>query len=84
MYYGPLMMKNAGIKVPGLSDDESSLVLNIPLAGANFIGTIFCVLYIEKMGRKGVLVRTTPILAVCWVFAATGMAFTGEDRSETS
>ena len=78
------MMKNAGIKISGLSDDESSLVLNIPLAAANFIGSIVCVVFIEKMGRKGVLLRTTPILAICWVLAAVGMAFTGDSRPDTS
>ena len=70
--------------MPGLSEDESSLVLNIPLAAANFIGSIICVLYIEKMGRRGVLLRTTPLLAVCWVIAAIGMAFTGPEKSDTS
>ena len=81
MYYGPLMMQNAGIEISGLTTDESSLVLNIPLAAANFAGSIVCVLYIEKMGRKSILMRTTPLLAVCWVIAAIGMAFTGEERS---
>jgi len=59
-------------------------VLNIPLAAANFIGSIFCVIYIEKSGRKGVLLRTTPVLAICWFIAAVGMSITGDDRSSTT
>ena len=78
MYYGPLMMKNAKVKIENMTDDESSLILNIPLAAANFLGSIVCVLYIEKTGRKGVLLHTTPILAICWLVAAIGMAFTEE------
>lgn len=84
MYYGPSMMKNAGVEIHGLNEDESSLVLNIPLAGANFLGSIVAVLYIEKLGRRGVLLRTTPLLAICWIIAAIGLSFTGDDRSSTS
>ena len=67
-----------------MDEGESSLVLNIPLAGANFLGSVVAVLYIEKLGRKGVLLRTTPLLAICWIIAAIGMCFTGDNRSETS
>ena len=82
MYYGPILMKDAGIKINGLSDDESSLLLNIPLAGANFIGTIFAIMYIERMGRRGILLRTTPLLALCWLFTAIGMSFTSNNLSD--
>ena len=84
MYYGPLMMKDAGIKISGLTDDESSLVLNIPLAGANFLGSVLGVLYIEKLGRRGTLLVTTPIMALCWIVAAIGMSFTGHNFSEST
>ena len=76
------MMQNAGVRIPGLSEGESSLILNIPLAAANFLGSIICVLFIDKLGRRGVLLRTTPLLAVCWLVAAIGMVYTEESYSE--
>ena len=84
MYYGPLMMKDAGVTIPGLTDGESSLILNIPLAAANFLGSVIGVLFIEKLGRRGVLLVTTPLMAVCWIVAAIGMAFTGHGFSSTA
>lgn len=78
------MMKDAGIKISGLTDDESSLVLNIPLAGANFLGSVLGVLYIEKLGRRGTLLVTTPIMALCWIVAAIGMSFTGHNFSDST
>jgi len=84
LYYGPLMMESAGVKIAGLSDDESSLILNIPLGFANFLGNIVCVLYIDKLGRRGVMLRALPIMSACWLVAAIGMSFTGDGRSESS
>ena len=84
MYYGPLIMQNTGVSIEGLTDDESALVLSIPLGAANFLGTIICILYIEKMGRRGVLLRAIPMQALCWVIAAIGMSFTAEGHSEST
>ena len=84
MYFGPLIMQKAGIKIEGLGKNESSLVLNIPLAFCNFVGTLICVFMIERLGRRAILLLTLPIMAICWVTAAIGMSFTGDGSSETA
>ena len=84
MYYGPLIMQNAGVEISGLTDDESALILNIPLGFANLLGTIVCVLYIDKLGRRSILLRTLPLMALSWVVAAIGMSFTGDNHSEST
>lgn len=84
MYYGPVIMQNAGIEIPGLTSDESSLILNIPLGFANFLGTIVCIFTIEKFGRRYLLLRTVPVMAACWFVAGLGMIFTGESYSSST
>ena len=84
MYYGPLIMQKSGIKVEGLPKNESSLVLNVPLAFCNFVGTLFCIALIERLGRRDIMLLTLPIMAACWIIAAIGMSFTGEGSSESA
>lgn len=81
MYYGPLIMQKSGLSVGSLSKNEASLVLNIPLAFCNFVGTFLSVFVIDKLGRRAILLRTLPIMAVCWATAAIGMSFTGASYS---
>lgn len=83
MYYGPDIMQQAGIKIPSLSEKESSLVLNIPLSFFNAIGTILSIFFIDRLGRRYLILRTTPLIALTWFITATGMAFTGENMSES-
>ena len=83
MYYGPSIMEKAGIKFKSLDDDESALLLNIPLGFFNFVGTIICILYIDKLGRRYILLRTLPLMAVSWFIAAVGMSLTGSTLSDS-
>ena len=81
MYYGPLIAEKAGIEIDGLSKDDSALLMNIPLSLANFVGCIACVFFIESSGRRTILLRTLPCMALCWFIAAIGMSFTGESQT---
>ena len=82
MYYGPDIMQKAGIRVPGLEERESSLMLNIPLSGVNAIGTTLSIFFIDRVGRRYIILRSLPLIAVSWLITALGMAFTGDDQSE--
>ena len=84
MYYGPDIMKSAGITVAGLDDTESSLVLNIPLSAFNATGTILSIFFIDKLGRRFIILRSLPFIAVSWLITAAGMAFTGENQPEST
>ena len=79
MYYGPDIMKKAGIQLPGMTADESSLLLNIPLACFNALGTIMSVFFIDKLGRRYLILRVLPLIALSWFITAIGMSFTGEN-----
>lgn len=84
MYYGPDIMEKAGITIPGLSDTESSLVLNIPLSAFNATGTFLSIFFIDKLGRRYIILRSLPFIAISWIITATGMAFTGPDRPDST
>mmetsp|Transcript_43561 Transcript_43561/g.57675 ORF Transcript_43561/g.57675 Transcript_43561/m.57675 type:complete len:121 (+) Transcript_43561:853-1215(+) len=84
MYYGPLIMQKSGIKIDNLSKEESGLVLNIPLAFCNFIGTTISVFVIDRVGRRSILLITLPMMTACWVAAAMGMSFTSPNQSESA
>lgn len=71
MYYGPQIMAAAGFDSSGKAAIEAS----IPIAFANMIGTMISVTYIDKLGRRSVLLFTIPLmvlsllgLGVCFTF----------------
>ena len=84
MYYGPDIMQQAGITISGMSEKQSALFLNIPLSGINALGTILSIFFIDKLGRRYIILRSTPFLAISWFITAAGMAFTGNDQSEST
>lgn len=77
MYYGPDILITAGLTVPGMDKDESALLLNIPLASVNAIGTLISVAYIDKLGRRFLMLRTLPFACVSWLITALGMFLYG-------
>ena len=79
MYYGPDIMLKAGITLPGLEEKDSSLLLNIPLSGFNFIGTFLSIFFIDRVGRRYIILRSLPFIALSWVITAIGMSMTGEN-----
>ena len=84
MYYGPDIMEKAGIVISGMSEEQSALLLNIPLSFINAVGSMLSVFYIDQLGRRYMILRTTPFIALSWFVVASGMAFTGDDQSSTS
>ena len=79
MYYGPLMMEKSGITFENLSSEESALILNIPLALTNFIGTTCNVFMIDRLGRRTIMLGTLPLMTTFWVIAAIGLSMTGSE-----
>lgn len=83
MYYGPDIMQKAGISLPGLDSDESALALNIPLAFINSVGSFLAIFLIDRLGRRYIVLRLTPFMAMGWFIAGTGMAFTGDGSTDS-
>jgi len=84
MYYGPDIIQKAGITISGMSATQSSLLLSIPLSSINAIGSILAVIFIDKLGRRYIILRSAPFITLSWFITAAGMAFTGEDQSEST
>lgn len=77
MYYGPDILITAGLTIKGMNADESALLLNIPLASVNAIGSMIACLYIDQLGRRYLMLRTLPISCLGWLITATGMYLNG-------
>ena len=60
MYYGPKIIIDTGITIPGLSLDEVGIILNMPLAFMNAVGGVITIFYVDKKGRRFMMLRTLP------------------------
>ena len=73
MYYGPKILIKAGVTVGDMSDKQAAVLLNIPLALTNGIGTFFSIICIEKAGRRFLMLRTLPVAGLAMVIVSAGM-----------
>ena len=62
MYYGPSIILATGISIGSYTNDnpKTGIILNIPLALMNAIGSVVAAFYIDKMGRRYIMLRTLP------------------------
>ena len=78
MYYGPDIIQKSGLRINGRTPDEAALILNIPLAGFNAIGTIAAIFVIDRLGRRYLMLHTLPVVALAWILVAVGMGMTDD------
>lgn len=74
MYYGPQIIIGTGIKIDGYDDDlgkkKLGIMFNIPLAFMNALGSGISALYIDKLGRRHIMLRSLPgVFISCLVVA---------------
>jgi len=72
MYYGPEMIKQSKI----FKDTENNtfiLMAAVPLAFINFLGTVFAIFYIEKLGRKMIMLKTLPYCVIGMIMMSIGV-----------
>lgn len=68
MYYGPSIILATGISADGVDPATLAILLNVPLAAMNAIGSTVAVFVLDKAGRRWVMLRGLPgILASCLV-----------------
>lgn len=85
MYYGPTIIEQTGIKISGIDDnDELAVILNIPLALMNAIGSTIAVLIIDGKGRRYSMLRTLPGCMVSLLLVALSMNLSGQPEGSTS
>ena len=82
MYYGSEMMKQAGLQIEGYSRTESSLLLYLLLSFINAAGCIIAVFFIDRLGRRYIILRSMPFAAASWIVTAIGMSMTGLNHDE--
>lgn len=65
MYYGPQIIIDTGISMGSYKKGSSELgvLLNIPLAFVSAIGTLVAALYIDKLGRRYIMLKMLPYIA---------------------
>jgi len=73
MYYGPTMMIAANFKINKYNDKVSALLLNIPLAVTNAVGTVLSIFVIDRFGRRYLMLRSLPVMIVTLLLIAAGM-----------
>jgi hypothetical protein len=75
MYFGPQILKKAGFGGDG--DDSAILVDSLPLAGINALGTLVAIFYIDKLGRRFILLRCIPFVGASLMVIALGLGLRG-------
>ena len=73
MYYGPPIILNSGIKLKGYAkgDPIVGIILNIPLALVNALGSVITVFFIDRLGRRYIMLKLLPWI----VFSLVGISF---------
>lgn len=63
----------------GVSDGtpKSDIIWSIPLAFVNAVGTIITILYVDKLGRRYIILRTLPLIGLSMWFIAGSYALIG-------
>ena len=75
MYFGPEILRKAGF---GNDTDKASLLYqSLPLALTNALGTVVAIMYIDKLGRRYILLRLIPFIALTLLIIAYGLGING-------
>jgi SP family myo-inositol transporter-like MFS transporter 13 len=71
MYFGPQLMQMVGFN----GSKQIAIITAIPLAGANVLGTVVAMLWVDNLGRRSVLLWTTPVITLCLMTLSVAFYF---------
>jgi len=71
MYYGPEIMKTAGFGDEQNKDE--ALISTLPLAAMNTLGSIIALAFIDRLGRRWIMLRTLPFVGLFMTTIGVGM-----------
>ena len=57
--------------------------MNMPLTFLNATGNIAVLFFIERLGRRWIILRMVPFMALSWIMTAIGIWLTDEDHSDS-
>ncbi len=62
----------------GDADSRSSLLVeSLPFTAMNALGTLVAIFYIDRLGRRYILLRMVPFLSASHIMIAVGLALKG-------
>jgi len=67
MFFGPSILQSAGI--------DNAYALNIGVGSWNFLTTIFAIVFVERLGRKKLMIGGTVLLTLALFFIGIGFHF---------
>mmetsp|Transcript_15959 Transcript_15959/g.21741 ORF Transcript_15959/g.21741 Transcript_15959/m.21741 type:complete len:88 (+) Transcript_15959:920-1183(+) len=73
MFYGPVILISTGFTITGYSKEESGVLLNIPVAFTNAVGSSLSLLMIDRLGRRYMMLRFLPLISLSLFTISTGM-----------
>ena len=76
MYYGPQIIIDSGASISAIEEQEKfGVILMIPLAFTLFVFSVFALFLIDKCGRRWIMLRTLPGLALSLISVSVCMYF---------
>ena len=76
MYYGPEVIKDSGLKVDGVDDqDKVGIILFIPLSVTVAVGCLIAIFIIDNLGRRYIMLRFIPGLFLSMIVISISMYF---------
>lgn len=81
MYYGPQIIIDSGITIDGYDQEEMGILLNIPLAATNALGSVITIFVIDQLGRRYTMLRTLPFifLTLCLISLSMYLSLYSDD-----
>ena len=71
MYYGPDIMLKAGFG--DVDNPNQTLIDSLPLAFINAFGTFLAILFIDKLGRRYIILRSVPFISISLLILSLGL-----------
>ncbi|KAI4312509.1 hypothetical protein MLD38_037316 [Melastoma candidum] len=84
MYYGPTI-----VQFTGFASNTTIMALSLLTSGLNAVGSIICMAFVDKLGRRRLMIMsmfgiTTCLVALCLVFAQASLHTPGISQLESS
>lgn len=77
MYFGPNLLQKAGFGSDDPNAKNAIIIESLPLAATNAFGSVIAIFYIDKLGRRMILLRLIPFISGALIILAIGLGLNG-------